>query len=346
MISYDYLQVADYFGNLISLDWVEDTQSKIELADTPSLLLTATDKLDKDLRHIIKATATSGQLVMGDGEGAEAEAGQLVMGDGEGAEATASQLVMGNGKGAAATSGQLVMGNGKGAAATAGQFVRGDGKGVILFKKSYYNLSSSNLEITCFTATNQLNIYLKNNVVNDTLNKDMLITGVVTINLPEYYSNTQKHGYDLRIPLNLFVLKKGIYSGQPSLIKAEVYYDYTPPKGDTKLDRKDILIYLAINTYLQNDNCLAIQIKAYEVYLDLRWSLTISKSQLSRVMKGKADIFLPDSETKATVMTDLQISDGMQGYSFKPIKFSNTTTSTVTPTVSLAEITVLSLDII
>ena len=269
MISYDYLQVADYFGRLVSLDWVEDTQSKIEsLSNTPpSLLLTATDNQDKDLRHIIKA------------------------------EATASQLVM------------------------------GDGKGVILFKKSDYNLSSSNLEITCFNTTNQLNIYLNNNVVNDTLNKNMLITGAVEINLPEYYKNTDKDSYKLRIPLNLFVLKEGIYYGQPSLIKARVFYDFPATGSTSTVEYKDILIYLDIRTVLQNNNRLAIYIQAYEVHLDLRESFVKFKS--------------------GGVLTDFQILDNMQGYSFKPIKFSSdTTTPTVTPTVPLAHITVLSLDII
>ena len=100
MSNYNYIEATDYFGRSVQIDWVEDTEVNDESLPSrgeAKLLMAASDSSDPTLKHVIKATATAGQLVLGDGTGATATAGQLVLGDGTGATATAGQSVDGAG---------------------------------------------------------------------------------------------------------------------------------------------------------------------------------------------------------------------------------------------------------
>lgn len=142
MLTYNYPEIADYFGRKVKLDWAEDSEH--DGVDLPyyepairegdaKLLLAYNDTTDSSLKHVVKATATASQLVMGDGTGAIATASQLVRGNGTGATAAAYQLVMGDGSGAAATADQLVLGDGTG---VAGYFRRLNASSVISLPNS------------------------------------------------------------------------------------------------------------------------------------------------------------------------------------------------------------------
>lgn len=78
MTTYDYLTLADFYGRLKTLDWVESlsspdetTLSSISTAKNPKLLVSYDDASDSQLKHITKAAADSDQLVLGDGKGLE-----------------------------------------------------------------------------------------------------------------------------------------------------------------------------------------------------------------------------------------------------------------------------------
>lgn len=101
MSNYNYIEATDYFGRSVQIDWVEDTEVNDESLPSrgeAKLLMAASDSSDPTLKHVIKATATAGQLVLGDGTGATATAGQSV--DGAGAPIATWKLLYNSDTGA------------------------------------------------------------------------------------------------------------------------------------------------------------------------------------------------------------------------------------------------------
>lgn len=87
MSTYNYPEIANYFGKKVKLDWAADTVSDDTIFprwSTPALLTAIQDADDPNLVHVVRATAPSKRLVMGNGDSAAAVMNQLVLGNGEG----------------------------------------------------------------------------------------------------------------------------------------------------------------------------------------------------------------------------------------------------------------------